>query len=45
MRANGSRIGKTETLAQPFVEACFIEGSEDEPALFAADESERPIIR
>jgi hypothetical protein len=44
MRANGSRIGETETLAKTFVEACVIDSGEDEPAFFAADESERPVI-
>jgi hypothetical protein len=45
MRADGSRIGKTEALAKTFVEACCIDSSEAEPALLAADKGEWTVIR
>jgi hypothetical protein len=45
MRADGSCIGKAETFAKTFVEACCINSSEEEPALLAAYKGERPVIR
>lgn len=45
MRADGSRIDKAETFAKTLVQACCIDGGEEEPALLAADKGEWTVIR